>query len=97
MPLAAVIGAGLLLYLRQGSTAEVFLVHPGGPYRGETDDGAWSVPKERPGCSARFPEVGRGDWFDRQQALRKITKGQRPVIESFYARLSTMPPSDGVP
>lgn len=43
----------------------------------------------RSGRVARFPEVDRGGWFDREQALRKITKGQRPVIEKFYVDLST--------
>jgi predicted NUDIX family NTP pyrophosphohydrolase len=42
MPLTS---AGLLLYRRQASVAEVFLVHPGGPFWARKDDGAWSVPK----------------------------------------------------
>jgi predicted NUDIX family NTP pyrophosphohydrolase len=33
-----------------------------------------------------FPEADRGQWFMRTEALRKIVKGQRPVIETFYAR-----------
>lgn len=37
--------AGILLYRRQGSAVEVFLVHPGGPYWARKDDGAWSIPK----------------------------------------------------
>lgn len=41
----AVISAGLLLYRRRGTGAEVFLVHPGGPYWVKQDEGAWSVPK----------------------------------------------------
>jgi predicted NUDIX family NTP pyrophosphohydrolase len=39
------VSAGLLLYRRRDSGAEVFLVHPGGPYWAKKDDGAWSVPK----------------------------------------------------
>jgi predicted NUDIX family NTP pyrophosphohydrolase len=149
------VSAGLLLYRRRGSLAEVFLVHPGGPYWAKKDDGAWSVPKglvkphedelacarrefkeetgfdangscherdlgvfrqpsgkrlhiwavegdcdpadltsnlfeiewpPKSGRSAQFPEVDRGGWFDRAQALLKITKGQRPVLEAFYAK-----------
>jgi predicted NUDIX family NTP pyrophosphohydrolase len=39
------LSAGVLLYrLRDGGT-EVLLVHPGGPYWANRDDGAWSVPK----------------------------------------------------
>ena len=37
--------AGILFY-RQGSDGlEVFLVHPGGPFWANKDDGAWSIPK----------------------------------------------------
>lgn len=148
------ISAGLLLYRRRGTGAEVFLVHPGGPYWAKKDEGAWSVPKglvnvaeeelaaarrefkeetgfdPTPGASehdlgtflqpsgkrlriwaiegdcdpanltsnlfdmewppksgrtAQFPEVDRGAWLDRAQALLKIAKGQRPILEKFYA------------
>jgi predicted NUDIX family NTP pyrophosphohydrolase len=37
------------------------------------------------GRSAQFPEVDRGGWFDRAEALRKISAGQRPLLEKFYA------------
>ena len=37
--------AGLLLYRRTGGSVEVFLVHPGGPFWANKDDGAWSIPK----------------------------------------------------
>ena len=37
--------AGILLYRRRDSGIEVFLVHPGGPFWANKDDGAWSVPK----------------------------------------------------
>ncbi len=36
----------------------------------------------------RFPEVDRGGWFDEAQAQRKITAGQRPILEKFYAKFS---------
>jgi predicted NUDIX family NTP pyrophosphohydrolase len=37
--------AGLLPYRRRGGFLEVFLVHPGGPFWANKDDGAWSIPK----------------------------------------------------
>ena len=37
--------AGLLLYRIGDSGPEVFLVHPGGPFYRNKDDGVWSVPK----------------------------------------------------
>ncbi len=37
--------AGLMLYRRITNTPEIFLVHPGGPYWKNKDEGAWSIPK----------------------------------------------------
>lgn len=39
------LSAGILLYRRTRGLAEVFLVHPGGPFWANKDDGAWSIPK----------------------------------------------------
>jgi predicted NUDIX family NTP pyrophosphohydrolase len=154
------ISAGLLLYRRRDPGAEVFLIHPGGPYWAKKDDGAWSVPKglvdphedeltcarrefreetgfdangrgrehdlgvfrqpsgkrlhiwaiegdcdpaalssnlfemewpPKSGRTRQFPEVDRGGWFDRARALLKIVKGQRPILERFYAEFGFRP------
>ena len=37
--------AGLLLFRRRDMAVEIFLVHPGGPFWANKDDGAWSIPK----------------------------------------------------
>src|ERR1700750_3326080 len=37
--------AGILLYRKTSSGHEFFLVHPGGPFFKNKDDGAWSIPK----------------------------------------------------
>lgn len=37
--------AGLLIYRKKMNLVEVFLIHPGGPYFFNKDDGAWSIPK----------------------------------------------------
>jgi predicted NUDIX family NTP pyrophosphohydrolase len=37
--------AGLLVYRRKKSRIEVLLVHPGGPFWVNKDEGAWSIPK----------------------------------------------------
>ena len=37
--------AGILLYRRRAGELEVLLVHPGGPFWKNLDDGAWSIPK----------------------------------------------------
>ena len=37
--------AGLLLFRTAPGAVEVLLVHPGGPYWANKDEGAWSIPK----------------------------------------------------
>ena len=44
----SVASAGILLYRRRGASVEVFLVHPGGPFFRNRDDGWWTVPKGLP-------------------------------------------------
>jgi predicted NUDIX family NTP pyrophosphohydrolase len=43
------ISAGLLMFRRSGDDLEVFLVHPGGPYFRNKDEGAWTIPKGEAG------------------------------------------------
>jgi predicted NUDIX family NTP pyrophosphohydrolase len=147
--------AGLLMFRRAGESAEVLLVHPGGPFWAKKDDGAWSIPKglledredglaaaqrefeeetglkpigsfielgvfrqpggkhvcawavegefelaqfksnaftmewpPRSGRMKEFPEADRAGWFGPQEALAKILKGQRPIIEALFDRLA---------
>lgn len=37
--------AGILMYRHNGKDLEFFLVHPGGPFWKNRDNGAWTVPK----------------------------------------------------
>jgi predicted NUDIX family NTP pyrophosphohydrolase len=37
--------AGLLVYRETDAGVEIFLVHPGGPFWANKDDGVWSIPK----------------------------------------------------
>jgi predicted NUDIX family NTP pyrophosphohydrolase len=37
--------AGILAYRLSGRGPEVFLIHPGGPFWKNKDEGAWSIPK----------------------------------------------------
>jgi predicted NUDIX family NTP pyrophosphohydrolase len=39
------VSAGILLWRRAERGVEVFLVHPGGPFWRNKDEGAWSIPK----------------------------------------------------
>jgi predicted NUDIX family NTP pyrophosphohydrolase len=45
----AKLASGILLYRRAPSGAEVLLVHPGGPFWSNKDEGAWTIPKGEPG------------------------------------------------
>jgi len=63
--------AGILLYRGGGATPELLLVHPGGPFWANNDDGAWSIPK--------------GEYDDGEDplavAIREFTEelGRRPI------------------
>jgi predicted NUDIX family NTP pyrophosphohydrolase len=63
--------AGLVLYRDRGDRLSVLLVHPGGPYWGKKDVGAWSIPK------GEYPE---GD-HPGEAALREFEEelGSRPA------------------
>lgn len=37
--------AGILLFKKRKDDIEVFLIHPGGPFFRNKDDGSWSIPK----------------------------------------------------
>ncbi|MFA6082983.1 NUDIX domain-containing protein [Mucilaginibacter sp.] len=47
--------AGILLYRMTDNQPQVFLVHPGGPFFRNKDEGAWSIPK--------------GEYVDGEEAL----------------------------
>jgi predicted NUDIX family NTP pyrophosphohydrolase len=34
-----------MMYRKSGSSVEIFLVHPGGPFWAKKEQGAWSIPK----------------------------------------------------
>jgi len=44
-PKSSRVSAGLLMFRRNRDALEVLLVHPGGPFWKNKDDGAWSIPK----------------------------------------------------
>ena len=54
--------AGLLLYRRRGPIVEVFLVHPGGPFWADRDEGVWSVPKGEIETGEEPREVARREF-----------------------------------
>jgi predicted NUDIX family NTP pyrophosphohydrolase len=78
--------AGLLMYRKLEGNLEVFLVHPGGPYWQNKDQGVWTVPKgeyeenEEPLAAAQrefYEETGftaRGDFFELGSVRQKSGK-----------------------
>ena len=86
--------AGLLLYRKTGGSVEVFLVHPGGPFWANKDDGAWSIPKGEcsPGedpieaAKREFREetglVARGEYLP----LRPIQQKGGKIVHAWAVR-----------
>jgi predicted NUDIX family NTP pyrophosphohydrolase len=58
----ATISAGLLLYRVQATGPEVLLVHPGGPFFRNKDDGAWSLPKGLPAPDEALADAARREF-----------------------------------
>jgi len=46
----------------------------------------------RSGKSAEFPEVDKAGWFELNEAMKKVTKGQRPIIAALAERLGVKSP-----
>jgi predicted NUDIX family NTP pyrophosphohydrolase len=84
------LSAGILAYRRSERGLEVLLVHPGGPFWRNKDDGAWSIPKgeidmaEDPEQAARrefAEELGSGAAIAELQALGDVRqRGGKRVI-----------------
>jgi predicted NUDIX family NTP pyrophosphohydrolase len=61
--------AGLLMYRRRGPSFEVLLVHPGGPFWRNKDEGAWSIPKGEADEAEDLFEAARRE-FEEETAFR---------------------------
>lgn len=61
--------AGVLLYRRRGGAVEVLLVHPGGPYWANKDDGAWSIPKGEVEAGERPLDAARREFAEETGAV----------------------------
>ena len=89
MTLMVKLSAGLLLYRSGEQGLQVMLVHPGGPFWANKDDGSWSLPKgeyneaEEPHVAAKreFTEetglpVPEGELIE----LGEVTYGNKKVV-----------------
>lgn len=64
--------AGILAYRRGERGLEVLLVHPGGPFWRNKDDGAWSIPKGELGASEDPEQAARREFAEELGAAAAI-------------------------
>ncbi len=82
--------AGILLHRRRGNGPEVFLVHPGGPFWKNKDDGAWTIPKgaveadEEP-LAAALREFGEETGFGVEGPFRALGAFRQPGGKIVHA------------
>ena len=70
--------AGLLLYRKKRGSLEVFLVHPGGPFWANKDDGAWSIPKGEFDASEDPLEAAKREF---REETGRIAQGEYRPLE----------------
>jgi predicted NUDIX family NTP pyrophosphohydrolase len=56
--------AGILLYRGSGRSLQVLLVHPGGPFWRNKDEGAWSIPKGEIDPGENPEDVARREFLE---------------------------------
>lgn len=70
--------AGILLYRKIDNDLQIFLVHPGGPFFKNKDEGSWSIPK--------------GEFLDEEDALqaakREFLEETGQTIDGDFVKLS---------
>ena len=82
--------AGILLYRSVDTEPEVLLVHPGGPFWKNKDEGAWTIPKgefeesEDP-LAAAIREFKEETGFDLQGEFKALTPIQQKAGKIVYA------------
>lgn len=70
------ISAGLLMFRRCAGTIQVLLVHPGGPFFRNKDEGSWSIPKGEPQAGEELLAAGIREF---QEETSFVPKG--PYME----------------
>jgi predicted NUDIX family NTP pyrophosphohydrolase len=63
------LSAGILLYRIDGTTLEVLLARPGGPFFSNKDVGAWTIPKGLVECGEDLADAARRE-FDEEVGWR---------------------------
>jgi len=70
------ISGGLLMYRVKDGALQVLLVHPGGPFFQNQDNGAWSIPKGEPGAGEELLNAAQRE-FEEETGF----KASPPFIE----------------
>ena len=52
------------MYRVKGGTLQVLLVHPGGPFFQNKDDGAWGIPKGEPGAGEELLAAAKREFVE---------------------------------
>ncbi|WP_158996175.1 NUDIX domain-containing protein [Mucilaginibacter sp. L196] len=77
--------AGILLYRNTNNILEIFLVHPGGPFFKNKDEGSWSIPK--------------GEFLDDEEALaaakREFQEETGQAIDGNFISLGSIKQKNG--
>jgi predicted NUDIX family NTP pyrophosphohydrolase len=87
--------AGVLAYRSKDGRLEVLLVHPGGPFWANKDEGAWSIPKGEFGAGEEPKAVARREFAEELGAaleaplrpLGEIHQRGGKIVEAFAAEL----------
>ncbi len=86
--------AGLLLYRRRQGKLEVFLVHPGGPFWAQKDQGAWSIPKGEHGDDEDPLDAARREFNEETgfkasgpfQSLTPLKQKSGKLVQAFACK-----------
>jgi predicted NUDIX family NTP pyrophosphohydrolase len=71
--------AGIVAFRRKQGAIEVLLVHPGGPFWRNKDEGAWSIPKGEYGADENPQEAARREF--REELGIELTEDLFPLGE----------------
>jgi predicted NUDIX family NTP pyrophosphohydrolase len=74
--------AGLLMFRKREDEVEVLLVHPGGPYFQNKDDGAWTIPKGEAAEGEELLERAKTE-FEEELGIAAVTER---AIELGYVK-----------
>jgi predicted NUDIX family NTP pyrophosphohydrolase len=85
--------AGVLAYRTTAGRIEVLLVHPGGPFWANKDEGAWSIPKGEYAAREKPEEAARREFSEELgvgltaplQPLGEIRQRGGKLVEAFAA------------